>query len=87
MKLIQRITRITVLPEGDPIFCDQATHFEIEDEAAGEFVKITQPDNDDDPVYKGSVTIDATQWPIFRNVIESLLADCQDPYTPIKTTP
>jgi hypothetical protein len=41
-KMETRITRLTVLPKGEPIFSEQATHIEIDDEAAGEFVAIKQ---------------------------------------------
>lgn len=29
-----RITRLTVLPKGEPLFAETATHIQIEDEAA-----------------------------------------------------
>jgi len=37
-----RITRLSVIPREEPIFSEQATHIAIEDEAAGEFVKVSQ---------------------------------------------
>jgi hypothetical protein len=37
-----RITRVTILPKGEPIFCEEATHIEIDDECSGEFIKISQ---------------------------------------------
>ena len=42
MKHETRITRYTIAPEGEPIFSELATHVEIDDEAAGEFVVIKQ---------------------------------------------
>lgn len=37
-----RVTRITITPQGEPMFSELATHIEVADEAAGEFIKITQ---------------------------------------------
>lgn len=33
-----RVTRLTILPPSEPIFSERATHIELRDEAAGEFV-------------------------------------------------
>ena len=74
MKYKTRITRLTVLPEGEPIFSEKATNIEIEDEAAGEYVKVTQ-DGNDSPAR--AIFIDPADWPEIKAAIEQLLADCQ----------
>lgn len=42
MKYISRIKSIIIAPVGEPIFSERATEVSIEDEAAGEFIKIRQ---------------------------------------------
>ena len=36
-----RITEISVMPKGQPLFSELTTHIRIEDEAAGEYVKVS----------------------------------------------
>ena len=36
-----RITRVTIVKEGDPLFSEYGYTIGIEDEAAGEFIQIT----------------------------------------------
>jgi hypothetical protein len=70
-----RITRLTVLPKGEPIFSEMATTIEIADEAAGEFVKVTsQTDNVD---HHESVLISPEEWPLVKDAIDKLIADCR----------
>ena len=65
---------MTILPEGDPIFSEQATHIEVVQEAGGDcFLKITQ--DGDDPIYVGSVCIDHDNWPTIKATIETMLND------------
>lgn len=74
MKYITRTTKMTILPEGDPIFSELATHIEVAQEAVGDsFLKITQ--DSDDPVYEGSVCIDCDNWPAIKSTIETMLED------------
>ncbi len=74
MKYTTRITKITVLPIGEPIFSENATNIEIVQEAVGDcFLKITQ--EADDPVYQGSVCIDHDNWPAIKATIETLMKD------------
>jgi hypothetical protein len=73
MEYITRITKMTVLPEGKPIFSEQATQIEIVNEEDGEFLKITQePGNSD---YEGAVCIDPNEWPSIKATIETMLED------------
>lgn len=62
-----RITRMTVAPEGEPLFSEQATHIEIDDEGGGEFVKIVQPSGSAD------IRIDADEWPVIRAAIDKMV--------------
>lgn len=69
-----RVTKIIVVPEGDPIFSEEATHISIEDEAAGEFVKVSQIS---DLSEKGIIGISPEEWPALRNAIDAMVAACR----------
>lgn len=73
-----RVTRLTIVPAGEPIFSEQATHVEIDDEAAGEFVRVTQqPGSTEDPDSR-AIRIEPTEWPAIRHAIEQLLPNADD---------
>ncbi len=67
-KFESRITGVTVIPRGDPLFSKLSTHISIEDEADGEFVKLRQEGGHTD--YAKWITIDADEWPVIRDAIE-----------------
>lgn len=69
---IERITRITILPEGEPIFSEMATHIEVEDEAAGEFLVISQDGGNSDRK-PNSISITPEEWPTIRAGIEKMM--------------
>jgi hypothetical protein len=70
MKL--RVTQITIVPEGEPIFCDLGYTVKIDDEAAGEFVVIE--DHSDD---EGRIAINPQDWPALRRAINKMVNNCQ----------
>jgi hypothetical protein len=69
-----RVTRLTVLPEGDPIFSEMATHIEIEDEAQGEFVNISQ-DKGEKTTGLHTISITPEEWPHIKAAIDQLIDD------------
>ena len=74
MTFEKRVTAITVCKVGDPIFSDYATRVEIVDEAAGEFVEVSQAGREGG----GKIAIASDEWPALREAIEQLLSDCRD---------
>jgi len=60
MKYIQRTMSIMILPEGESIFCETATTIAISDDAAGEFLKITQCNDESE---KGEIRLEQNEWP------------------------
>ena len=80
-KIIVRTTRVTILPEGEPIFSDTATHIKIEDEAAGEFLEIEQQSGH---VGTKDQTIQITpdEWPVLRGAIDRMMQEITDHETP-----
>lgn len=67
-----RTTRLTVLPEGEPIFSERATHIEIDDEAAGEFVKVTQQ-RDKSTQGCDTLTFDPDEWPEVKSAVDTMM--------------
>jgi len=70
-----RVTRLSVIPPGDAVFNETATHIEIDDEAAGEFVSIRQ---NFDQAAAGQIFIDVQNWEVIRAAVDHLIADCRD---------
>lgn len=68
-----RTTRIVVLKRGAELFDDSATTIEIDDESAGEFVKVSQSIDHN----IGAIVIDVAEWPHIRDAIDRLAAECR----------
>ena len=64
-----RATQFTVARKGEEIFADDSTRVEIDDEAAGEFIAITQSRSAGD----GRITIDRDEWPLIRYAVDQLI--------------
>jgi len=76
MKYITRTLKICVLPENEPIFSEMATEIEIDDEAAGEYVKVTQHGGSVE--CSRSILITSEEWPLIKAGIEQMLAECRE---------
>jgi len=70
-----RVTRLTVAPEGEPIFSECATRVEIDDEAAGEYIKIRQTNDHSE---KGTVLINPEEWERIKEAVEILMKELQE---------
>jgi hypothetical protein len=70
---MKRITQITVVPDGEPIFSERAVTISIRDEAAGEFVVVKQLT--DDPQ---ELSIDPEEWPALREAIDEMIKECRE---------
>ena len=66
-----RITRVTIVKEGDPLFSEYGYTIEIEDEAAGEFIQIT--DHHDN----NKITLNPEDWPAIRTAINKMVKLCK----------
>lgn len=73
--MIQRYTRLTVLPEGEPIFSEMATHISIEDDASGEYVRLTQ--YNETTGKGGHIDINPEEWPAIRDAINIMVVVCR----------
>lgn len=65
-----RVTKMTVSKKGEPIFSDSSTHIEIDDQAAGEYLKISQTE--------GSILIEKEEWPHIKEAIDKMIEQVRD---------
>lgn len=70
-----RVTRLSVLPVGEPIFSEQATHVSIVDEAGGEFIEVSQA-SDRSGVESQTIRIDPVEWPSIKLAVDQLISEC-----------
>ena len=69
-----RVTKLSVMPPSDPIFSEQATHVEIQDEAGGEYLSIQQHHHEE----RTQILIDRKEWPMLRDAINFMIGECRD---------
>lgn len=67
----KRIIKIAVLPKGGEIFSEEATFIEVADEAAGEFVEISQSYG----LTEQKIRLDDDEWPVIRDAIEEMVKE------------
>jgi hypothetical protein len=70
--MITRVTKLTITPDGEPLFSERATDVLIDDEAAGEFVVVEQHADG-----MGKIAIDPDEWPTLRAAINRMVKGCQ----------
>ncbi len=60
---------------GQPVFSEQTTRIEIEDESPGEFVKVSQEGGHTD-IAKW-ITVEPSEWPVLRDAIQFMVDQCK----------
>ena len=70
--MITRVTKLTITPDGEPLFSERATDVLIDDEAAGEFVVVEQRADG-----MGKIAIDPDEWPMIRAAINRMVKGCR----------
>jgi hypothetical protein len=65
-----RITQLTVVPDGKPIYDETATSVEITDEGGGEFLIVRQVGSGD-----GQIRLDDNEWPTIREAIDRMMKE------------
>lgn len=70
-----RIKSVIVLPKNAPIYSASATIIEIENEAAGEFIKVTQQYDSIEP---GTILLEPDDWPAIRSAINKLMKSLRE---------
>ena len=75
MKYETRVLSMIVVPAGEAIFHEAATVIKINDDAAGEFVVVSQDGNSD--AKQGEVCIEPEAWPQIRDAIDKMVSECR----------
>lgn len=70
-----RIIKIAVCPKGEPVFSEQTTSISIDDEAAGEYVKVMQEGGHTD-IAKW-IAVDPDEWVTLRDSIDFMIDQCR----------
>jgi hypothetical protein len=68
-----RTTKITVLPKGESLFHEGATEITIVDEAAGEYLEVSQCSDS----HEGKIKIDSCEWPAIKAAIDKMIKECR----------
>ena len=68
-----RTIKLIVAPEGEQVYSEMVTSVEIKDEAAGEFVMVSQSGRID----IGQVAISPEEWPTIRDAIDRMISQCR----------
>jgi len=68
-----RTLKIGVCRKGDQRFADSMTEIEIVEEAAGEFLKVSQCSEN----HEGSIHIDPYEWPTLKAAIDKMFKECR----------
>ena len=68
-----RATQYSIGRTGEPIYADGATRIDIDDEAGGEFIVLTQSSLHQE----ARITIDPDEWPLVRKAIDKLVKVCR----------
>ena len=69
-----RTVKVSVAPKGEPLFHNGVTNIEIVDEAAGEFLEVTQCNDSNE----GKISIEKSEWPTLRAAIDQRIRECRD---------
>jgi hypothetical protein len=68
-----RTLSILVVPKDQPTFSEYATEIKIVDEAAGEFLEVSQTGRTD----LGKIAINPEEWPTLRDAIDRMMKECR----------
>ena len=77
MKYTSRITQITVLPVGEPIFSERATVISLDDESGGEYITVKQQ-MDYSSQKDQTVAFEPEEWEEVKGVIDQMFKDIKD---------
>ena len=67
-------SRITVLPDGKPIFCLEATEISIVDEAAGPFIEIKQFSEIGE---RQAIKLNVDEWKFIENAVDKIIQEIE----------
>ena len=68
-----RTLSVLVVPKEQHTFSEYATEIKITDEAAGEFLEVSQCGRKD----LGKISISPEEWPALRDAIDRMIKQCR----------
>mgnify|MGYP001160660408 CR=1 FL=1 len=68
-----RTIAMLVVPMDQKMFSEYATEIRITDEAAGEFLEVSQCGHDG----QGKIAINPEEWPTLRDAIDQMIKHCR----------
>jgi len=68
-----RATKLVVAPKGEEVYSEMCTFVELTDEAAGEFVMVSQSGRTD----LGKIAISPEEWPALKDAINRMILQCR----------
>jgi hypothetical protein len=74
MKYTSRITQMTILPVGEPLFSDRATVVSIVDKAAGEYIQVKQQ-ADTTSETDQTIAFDPDEWEEVTDVVNQMFGE------------
>jgi hypothetical protein len=69
-----RTLSLYVAPKDQPVYSELGTTITIVDEAAGEFVEVSQSGRTD----LGKIAISPREWPAVREAIDTAIGNCRE---------
>lgn len=72
--MAMRTVAVIVGPEGADLFDERNTRIELEDDGAGEYVVVKQPEQ----VKPGHILIGPEEWPALCEAIDKMIKACRD---------
>jgi hypothetical protein len=69
----QRILSMALLPEGEPIYSERGYTVSIEDEAAGEYLKLSNGQDENN-----CITFEAGDWPLIRGLVNRMAKEVRE---------
>lgn len=73
--MIEKITAITICPDNGAMVSEYSTVITIDDEGAGEYIRVTQPYAEGQ---KEGVCFTKEEWPKVKKAIEKMMKNCKD---------
>lgn len=73
--MIKRVTQLTVVPSGEPIFSENAFSIAIEDESGGEYLLIR---SNLEGLENGTIALNPSEWPVLREAIDEMVNQCRE---------
>ena len=71
----KRVVAVVVNQTGEALFNEMATKIEIDDDASGEFLKISQEGGHTG--YSKFLLVTPEEWPVLREAIDEMIQQCR----------